>query len=263
MPIHHARFIRRLTMPRPSPCSQPDSAARSQGTQDHSRRPPTAAEPTRSLAALQSRRWYRRHRHPRRPTIPHRTRRPATRIHGGRPSIPPATRTPHPRRNAGAPGPHLHTTTAARMTNTGRTRPTTATALSRRLCRWMARHAYRPSWMLLQATSWPPSTPRGAGGVARCQSLASPSKYLEPHGSKAKSHGVDSGPNRSFRPCDSGPKRSKTARNGSKRAETARKRTPSLPGVGNEFRPEPSDLRAIVRTPEAPGETGRRRVRAH
>jgi hypothetical protein len=58
----------------------------------------------------------------------------------------------------------------------------------------------------------------------------------------------------------SAPKRFRTARNGSKRAETARKRTPSLPGVGNEFRLEPCDLRAIVRTPEAPPRTGRRRA---
>jgi hypothetical protein len=101
------------------------------------------------------------------------------------------------------------------------------------------------------------------GGNGWSKTLASSSKYLSPRRSHSKAPGVNSGPNRSFRPCDFGAKRFKTARNGPKRAETARIRTPSLPGVGDEFRPEPCDLRAIVRTVEARGQTGRRRVRAH
>jgi hypothetical protein len=101
------------------------------------------------------------------------------------------------------------------------------------------------------------------GGIAYPAIFASSSKYSSPRRSYSKSHGVDSGPNRSFRPLDFSPKRSRTARNGANRAETAPKRKRSLPGVGDNLRREPCDLRAIVRTPEAHPETGGRRARAH
>jgi hypothetical protein len=78
-----------------------------------------------------------------------------------------------------------------------------------------------------------PRASRISGGVAYPAMFASPSKYPAPDDSEAKSHGGDSELNRSFRPCDFEPKRTKTARNGAKRAETASKRKRSPPGVGD------------------------------